>query len=140
MTQSRFRPIKYLKMTVRTSVLWKINIHIAKKWPGMVVHRLFIKEHSFVYRLYVHFYVVEFQCWWSNIRCWQRSICSIHTYENLFNIIKLSLIDCFSLCVDVDGVDKSGVCCQMYISRYLRQQSFCKFGSRKYLQSHKVTT
>ena len=28
---------------------------------------------------------------------------------------KLSLIDCFSLCVDLDGVDKNGVCCQMYI-------------------------
>jgi hypothetical protein len=25
---------------------------MAKKWPGMVVQRTFIKEHSFVYRLY----------------------------------------------------------------------------------------
>ena len=39
-------------MTVRTSVLWKMNIHMAKKWPGMVVHRSFIKEDSFLYRLY----------------------------------------------------------------------------------------
>ena len=53
MTQSRFRPIRHLKMTVRTSVLWKIHTHMAKKWPGMVVQRSFIKEHSFVNRLYV---------------------------------------------------------------------------------------
>ena len=26
---------------------------MAKKWPGMVVNRSFIKEHSFVYRLYM---------------------------------------------------------------------------------------
>jgi hypothetical protein len=26
---------------------------MAKKWPGMVVQRSFIKEDSFVYRLYV---------------------------------------------------------------------------------------
>ena len=39
-------------MTVRTSVLWKIDTHMAKKWPGMVVQRTFIKGHSFVYRLY----------------------------------------------------------------------------------------
>ena len=39
-------------MTVRTSVLWKISTHMAKKWPGMVVQRTFIKGHSFVYRLY----------------------------------------------------------------------------------------
>ena len=26
---------------------------MAKKWPGMVVHRSFIKEDSFVYRLYI---------------------------------------------------------------------------------------
>ena len=51
MTQSRFRPIRHLKMTVRTSVLWKIFTHMAKKWPGMVVQRTFIKGHSFVYRL-----------------------------------------------------------------------------------------
>ena len=40
-------------MTVRTSVLWKMIIHIVKKLPGMVVQRTFIKEHSFVYRLYI---------------------------------------------------------------------------------------
>ena len=27
---------------------------MAKKWPGMVVQRTFIKGHSFVYRLYVN--------------------------------------------------------------------------------------
>ena len=38
-------------MTVRTSVLWKMIIHMAKKWPRIVVHRLFIKEHSFIQTL-----------------------------------------------------------------------------------------
>ena len=33
----RFRPIKQLKMTIRTSVLWKMNIHISKKWPEMAI-------------------------------------------------------------------------------------------------------
>ena len=27
---------------------------MAKKWPGMVVQRAFMKGHSFVYRLYIH--------------------------------------------------------------------------------------
>ena len=52
MTQSRIRPIKHLKMTVKTLVLWKINTHMAKKWPEKVVQRSFIKGHSFPYRLY----------------------------------------------------------------------------------------
>ena len=38
-------------MTVKTSVLWKINTHMAKKWPEKVVQRSFIKEHSFPFRL-----------------------------------------------------------------------------------------
>ena len=38
-------------MTVKTSVLWKINTHMAKKWPENVIHRSFVKEHSFPYRL-----------------------------------------------------------------------------------------
>ena len=37
LNQSKFRPVKHLKMTVWTSVLWKMNIHMAKKWPEMVV-------------------------------------------------------------------------------------------------------
>ena len=49
-------------MTVRASVLWKINIHIAKKRPEKVVKRSFIKEHSFPYRLYVQFDWFEEQC------------------------------------------------------------------------------
>ena len=43
----QFRPVKHVKMTVWTSVLWKMNIPIAKKWPDMVVTSSFIKEHSF---------------------------------------------------------------------------------------------
>ena len=37
MKQSRFRPVQHLKMTVWTSVLWKINIQLAKKLPEIVV-------------------------------------------------------------------------------------------------------
>ena len=40
-------------MTVRTSVLWKINIRMAKKWPEKVIQRSLLKEHSFVNRLYI---------------------------------------------------------------------------------------
>ena len=40
-------------MTVRASVLWKMNIHMAKKWPEKVVQRSFIKEHSFRNSLYL---------------------------------------------------------------------------------------
>ena len=43
--------------SIRTSVLWKINTHIAKKWPEKVVKKSFIKEHSFVYRLYILFHL-----------------------------------------------------------------------------------
>ena len=39
-------------MTVIISVLWKMNIHMAKKWPEKFVQRSFIKEHSFPYSLY----------------------------------------------------------------------------------------
>ena len=46
MNQSRFRPVKHIKMTVRISVSWKMNIHMAKKWPEMVIQRSFIKGHS----------------------------------------------------------------------------------------------
>ena len=56
MNQSRFRPVKHLKMTVRTSVLWKMNIHMAKKWPEMVIQRSYIKGHSFPYSLYKGFW------------------------------------------------------------------------------------
>ena len=34
---SRFRPVKHLKRTVWTSVLWKMNINMSKKWTEMVV-------------------------------------------------------------------------------------------------------
>ena len=40
--QSRFRPIKHLKMTVWTSVLWNIVMKLPKKWPEMVVKQPFI--------------------------------------------------------------------------------------------------
>ena len=47
-----FRPVKHVIMTVWTSVLWKMNIHISKKWPELVVTRSFIKGHSFPISLY----------------------------------------------------------------------------------------
>ena len=48
-----FRPVKHVIITVWTSVLWKMNIHISKKWPELVVTRSFIKGHSFPISLYV---------------------------------------------------------------------------------------
>ena len=42
-------------MTVRTSILWKMNMHMAKKWPEKVVQRSFIKRHSFRNSLYYAF-------------------------------------------------------------------------------------
>ena len=37
----QFRPVKHVEMTVWTSVLWKMNIHMTKKWPKTVVYQLF---------------------------------------------------------------------------------------------------
>ena len=48
-----FRPVKHVIMTVWTSVLWKMNIHISKKWPELVVTLSFIKGHSFRISLYI---------------------------------------------------------------------------------------
>ena len=53
MNQSYVRLVKLFKMTVRTSVLWKMKIHMAKYWPEKVVQRSFIKEHSFPIGLYL---------------------------------------------------------------------------------------
>ena len=41
MSQIRYRPVQHLKMTVWTSVLWKIWIWLAKKWLEMDVKRPF---------------------------------------------------------------------------------------------------
>ena len=46
-------------MTVRTSVLWKINTHMAKKCPEKVVQRSFIKEHLFPNGLYHFLFALE---------------------------------------------------------------------------------
>ena len=48
-----FRPVKHVIMTVWTSVFWKMNIHISKQWPELVVTRSFIKGHSFPISLYL---------------------------------------------------------------------------------------
>ena len=42
-----FRPVKHLKMTVTTSVLWKMNIHMANKLQEMVVKLSFISMFHF---------------------------------------------------------------------------------------------
>ena len=52
MNQSQVRLVKLLKMPVRTSVLWKMKIHMAKKWPEKVAQRSFIKEHLLPNALY----------------------------------------------------------------------------------------
>ena len=40
--QSRFRPVRHLKMTVWTSVLWKIKIQLVEKWTEMVIKWTFV--------------------------------------------------------------------------------------------------
>ena len=54
-----FRPVKQVIMTVWTSVLWKMNIHISKKWPELVVTRSFIKGHSFPISLYDNLVIIN---------------------------------------------------------------------------------
>ena len=49
----KFSPVKHVIMTIWTSVLWKMIIHISKKWPELVVTLSFIKEHSFRISLYL---------------------------------------------------------------------------------------
>ena len=57
-----YGPVKHLKMTVRTSVLWKITIHMAKKWPEIVLQRSFIKGHSFPISLYSAYFLRTWSC------------------------------------------------------------------------------
>ena len=52
LNQLRFWPIKHTRMTVWTSVLWKILIQLAKKWPEMVLQHPFINSLSFPNSLY----------------------------------------------------------------------------------------
>ena len=42
-----FEPFTHIKMTVQTSVLWKINIHMVKKWPEMAVKWPFMSQFHF---------------------------------------------------------------------------------------------
>ena len=57
---SRFRPVKHLKMTVWTSVLWKMSIHMSKKWPEMVVepymcsHFYIESEYTYLHHVFIH--------------------------------------------------------------------------------------
>ena len=36
-----FRSVEYTKMTVWDSDLWKIDIHITKKWPELIIEQSF---------------------------------------------------------------------------------------------------
>ena len=49
----KFSPVKHVIMTIWTSVLWKMIIHISKKWPELVVTLSFIKGHSFRISFYI---------------------------------------------------------------------------------------
>ena len=57
MNQLEFRPIKHIKMTVWTSVFWKITIQLAKERPEMVVKKPFTSILHFYsdYRQYVSY-------------------------------------------------------------------------------------
>ena len=70
----QLRPVKHVKMTFWTSVLWKMNIHIAKKWPEMVVTWSFIKGQSFPISLYKDFCPVV----------WHSSIEVLHLEKKMF--------------------------------------------------------
>ena len=52
MNQIRFRLVRHLKMTVWTSVLWKIIMQLANKWPERVIKWPFILSDSFPIRVY----------------------------------------------------------------------------------------
>ena len=45
MYQLGFRLVVHFKTTVWTSVLWKINMQLAKKWPDIVIKWSFISYH-----------------------------------------------------------------------------------------------
>ena len=47
LNQSEFRPVKHLKMTVWTAILWKMHIHMANKWPEMVIKWSFMRDIHF---------------------------------------------------------------------------------------------
>ena len=73
-------------MTVRTSVLWKIYTHMAKKWPGMVIQRTFIKGHSFVYRLYLGSIVLLQKMFYHNLALREQNPSSwAGNYPHLFH-------------------------------------------------------
>ena len=62
----RFRHSKHLKLTVWTSVLWKIFMQLAKKWPEMVIKWPFMNNKFSVFFFQNHemkkivFYAVTF--------------------------------------------------------------------------------
>ena len=41
MNKLGFRSVEYTKMTVWDSGLWKIDIHMAKKWPELIIEQSF---------------------------------------------------------------------------------------------------
>ena len=71
LNQLGFWPIQHIKRTVWTSVLWKINIQEAKKWPEMVLKQPFILSFSFRNRVSITYVPPMRLLWW-------------HTDETLF--------------------------------------------------------
>jgi hypothetical protein len=59
LTQSRFKPVQHLKMTIRTSVLLKMDIHMAKKLPEKVIYKgTFVSKQSLA-KLIVFFNIIS---------------------------------------------------------------------------------
>ncbi len=87
-----FRPVKHVIMTVWTSVLWKMNIHISKKWPELVITLSFIKEHSFRISLYIEdcwflllFTTIFNHSFWKN----RNQCCKLWMHRNRLRIVLL---------------------------------------------------
>ena len=127
MNQLEFRPIKHIKMTVWTSVLWKITIQLAKKWPEMVVKKPFTSV--------IHFYsdyIWKFQAFMNSKKNSCRGNCmrkygswTITWWNLTFNfwiLNKLVLHYCCSLFLARNLVRFLGLYGHMYVlgARFLR--------------------
>ena len=74
---SRFRPVKHLKMTIWTSVLWKMTIHMSTKWLEVVIESDMCSQFYIetVYRLIhshnintVSFFAIRILCLWYDVK------------------------------------------------------------------------
>ena len=55
-----FRSVEYTKMTVWNSGLWKINIHVAKKWPEPIIEQSF-KSNIRFRSVFMYDFITEYQ-------------------------------------------------------------------------------